>query len=83
VTDTRVYVPHHLWEAVEKLDRSLFRKSRDDIGEFTEDLRNLLNHHSRERGSNTPDFILAEFLEKCLEAFDRRLEVEGLDEGAP
>lgn len=35
-----------------------------------EDLREALNSHSRENQSNTPDFILAEFLIRCLEAFD-------------
>lgn len=30
-----------------------------------------LNRHSAENGSNTPDFILADFLMSCLSAFDR------------
>jgi len=29
-----------------------------------------LNRYSAENGSNTPDFILADFLLRCLEAFD-------------
>ena len=35
-----------------------------------EDLAGLLNKHSAENGSNTPDFILASFLMTCLTAFD-------------
>lgn len=29
-----------------------------------------INRNSAERGSNTPDYVLASFLEKCLLAFD-------------
>ncbi len=38
---------------------------------FRGDLASLLNQHSKEQGSNTPDFILAQYLVDCLEAFDR------------
>lgn len=34
------------------------------------DLEALLNMHSAENGSNTPDFILAEYLMDCLHAFE-------------
>lgn len=34
---------------------------------LVEDLRKVLNQHSVENASNTPDFILAEFLTGCLE----------------
>jgi hypothetical protein len=37
---------------------------------FREELAQLINHHSRENGSNTPDYVLAHFLANCLEAFD-------------
>lgn len=30
-----------------------------------------INRHSAENGSNTPDFILAEYLTDCLGAFDK------------
>lgn len=38
--------------------------------DFRGDLERLLNHHSKERGSDTPDFILANYLTRCLDAFD-------------
>lgn len=38
---------------------------------FTETLTALINRHSVERESNTPDFILAEYLSDCLEAFEK------------
>lgn len=37
---------------------------------FEEELRATLNRHSMENGSDTPDFILAEYLLNCLDAFD-------------
>ena len=38
--------------------------------DFRKDLETLINQHSRENASNTPDFILAEFLWGCLCQFD-------------
>jgi len=35
------------------------------------ELRALINRHSAENGSDTPDYILAEFLVDCLAAFGR------------
>jgi len=40
------------------------------VDEFRRGLVSLLNCHSKENASNTPDFILANFLIDCLEAFD-------------
>lgn len=37
---------------------------------FRDELRDLLNRHSKENGSNTPDWILADYLLAALEAFD-------------
>ncbi|MCK5611411.1 hypothetical protein KAR91_56595 [Candidatus Pacearchaeota archaeon] len=41
------------------------------MGIFRTDLQHLINRHSLEQASDTPDFVLAEYLENCLEAFDR------------
>ena len=38
--------------------------------EFRNELEALLNKYSMENGSDTPDFILAEYLVRCLEAFN-------------
>lgn len=40
------------------------------MSKFRKDLEKLINSHSLENGSNTPDYILAEYLENCLKAFD-------------
>jgi hypothetical protein len=37
---------------------------------FREELESVINRHSMENGSNTPDFLLAGFLNSCLDAFD-------------
>lgn len=34
------------------------------------ELASVLNRHSAENGSNTPDFILAEYMLTCLAAFN-------------
>ena len=37
---------------------------------FRHDLEGLINRHSMENGSDTPDFMLANYLIACLDAFD-------------
>jgi hypothetical protein len=39
-----------------------------DIG-FEKELRDLINRYSKENESNTPDFILAQYMASCLAAF--------------
>ena len=50
------------------------------------ELETLLNRHSRENASNTPDFILARFMRECLLSFEaavrRRDEWMGLNSSA-
>lgn len=41
-----------------------------DHGDLRRDLAQVLNRHSRENGSNTPDWILAQYLTNCLDAYD-------------
>lgn len=38
------------------------------MSEFLKDLSAVLNRHSKENLSNTPDWIFAEFLGACLDA---------------
>ena len=38
--------------------------------DFHRELASVINRYSRENRSNTPDFILAEYLEACLKAFE-------------
>lgn len=39
------------------------------MSDFERLLAGLLNAHSMENASNTPDFILAQYLKGCLETF--------------
>lgn len=36
------------------------------ISEFERELRELINRHSKENDSDTPDFLLAQFMVGCL-----------------
>jgi len=38
--------------------------------DFKKELTVLINRHSLENGSDTPDFILADYLSHCLSVFD-------------
>jgi hypothetical protein len=40
---------------------------------FEEDIRSVINRHSAEAPSGTPDFILAGFLNSTLKAFNEAL----------
>lgn len=40
------------------------------LSKFQEELTTLINRHSVENGSETPDFILAVYLSACLAAFE-------------
>jgi hypothetical protein len=37
---------------------------------FKEELEHLINKHSMENGSDTPDYILADYLMGCLDNFN-------------
>lgn len=57
---------------MERIDRErLADNERTSAKAFRKELEELINKHSRENGSNTPDFILAEFLVDCLAAWDK------------
>lgn len=44
------------------------------MGNLEEALRGLINAHSAERESSTPDFILASYLHDCLVSYNRALQ---------
>lgn len=39
--------------------------------DFEKELQSLLNRFSMENGSNTPDYVLAQFLSNCLNAWNQ------------
>ena len=56
-----------------KLEKT-FREAREAERAFQADLARVINKHSRENRSNTPDFILAGYLVNCLEAYEAAME---------
>ncbi len=46
----------------------------DHNKDFRKELEELLNKYCRENESNTPDFVLADYLVNCLNAFDKATE---------
>lgn len=42
---------------------------------FREDIDHLVNQYSLENGSNTPDFVLSEYIQDCLTAFDNAVQL--------
>jgi len=44
------------------------------MSDFTRELSTVLNRHSKENGSDTPDFLLAQLLSKVLDAYDETIE---------
>lgn len=46
----------------------------DADADFKDDLAAAINVNSRENGSSTPDFILAEYLNDCLAALNKAIQ---------
>ena len=42
--------------------------------EFTKELKDLINKHCVENASSTPDWILAQYMDSCLLAFDTAIQ---------
>lgn len=47
-----------------------FDDGAPEVGSFEQELEALINKHSVENDSNTPDFILRAFMVNCLNAFN-------------
>ena len=47
------------------------------MSNFRKELEQLINRNSKESGSDTPDFVLAEFLNDSLMAFDKATKLRG------
>ena len=57
----------------EKIDCDYDCDCEKEEADFTTELRCLINRHSMENVSDTPDFILANYLHNCLGAFEEAL----------
>ena len=49
-------------------------RKESKMDEFRKELEHLINKHSMENASKTPDFLLAEYLVNCLMALDSIVE---------
>lgn len=66
-----VAVPNHGPAVITRDDRHDAKDSRLSAPpDFRKELTELLNRHSKENGSDTPDYILAQYLMYSLETFD-------------
>lgn len=66
MTDQEKYIEHQMEQAA--YDDA---KARDDRIGLESELRSVLNSYSAENSSDTPDFILAEYITGCLDAFNQ------------
>ena len=55
----------------------------NDSSEFRKGLEHTINCHSMENGSNTPDFVLSQYLSDCLAAFDKATQHRAAYYGSP
>ena len=46
-----------------------------EMKKLENEITELINKHSAENGSNTPDFILGEYLINCLKSFDKAVKI--------
>ncbi len=53
------------------VSRKELGKKEQSADDFRQELEILINKANVENGSNTPDFLLAEYLMDCLRAFDK------------
>ena len=54
-----------------KLERKLINFQQNNKMTLKKEIEEILNSKCAENESNTPDFILAEYLINCLNAFDK------------
>jgi hypothetical protein len=59
-----------LQQARDKLADWVEEPASVETSTFSKELENLINKHGKENRSNTPDFLLAEFLENCLQVYN-------------
>jgi hypothetical protein len=57
---------------------SLFEEDSTRGKSFKRELEALINRWSMEGGSNTPDWILAQYLKSCLDAYNRAVQARAV-----
>jgi hypothetical protein len=49
----------------------IMKKEEIKDHDFGEELETLINRYNKEVPSNTPDYILAKYIQSCLDAFNK------------
>jgi hypothetical protein len=57
-------------EQIDESIQCIIRNINTEDDKFIRELRDLINSHSKENNSDTPDIILAKYLKRCLDLFD-------------
>lgn len=52
------------------MSEEVFEPPKTFYEEFVQEVASVINRHSQEKYSNTPDFVLAAYLYECLVAFE-------------
>lgn len=58
-------------DRIDREDRAVFDQHGDSPSDLRDAIASVLNQHSQENESNTPDFLLAEYMLDALRAFER------------
>jgi hypothetical protein len=64
------YLIPHIREELGKYHFEVVEKLETKHESFTRELTSLINRYSKENGSNTPDYIVAGYIENCLHALN-------------
>lgn len=64
-----LYVVNYETIRIESMNK-VIEKDKTELT-FEKELKHLINRYSKENGSDTPDFILVEYLNGCLELFNK------------
>ncbi len=64
-------LPEGVWAKGENMKEKCVTPVLENDDSFRSGLRRLINRQGYEKGSDTPDFILAEYLSGCLDVFDK------------
>lgn len=70
VGNSDAYILKHEMEHITSFLKARDKEPSDPLHDFEAHLRDLINRYSKENGSDTPDYILAEYMLSCLRAFN-------------
>lgn len=66
---------------MDETEQAAVTQGEADSPDFRSELSSLLNRFSKENGSNTPDYVLRDYLCSCLKAFDTAVNARQASQG--